>query len=186
MQFHAATHPMRPVIDQVLDELSALLLSRRLKLRVIHEDGCDQACFDPEKIAQVVQNLVANASRFAPENTVIDISYGANAEAGMEVSVRDTGTGIPPDELELVFDQFVQSSKTKTGAGGSGLGLAICRQIVNAHGGRIWAGNNAGGGACFTFTLPLLPSAAESAVTVANPPQETNVGPDAAQLEMQI
>jgi signal transduction histidine kinase len=55
------------------------------------------------------------------------------------VSVSDEGVGIPADELEAVFDKFVQSSKTKTGSGGTGLGLSICRQIIQDHGGRIWA-----------------------------------------------
>jgi signal transduction histidine kinase len=69
------------------------------------------------------------------------------------VSVVDEGVGIPDDELNAVFDKFVQSSKTKTGSGGTGLGLAICREIVEAHGGKIWAENNATGGATFHFTL---------------------------------
>jgi signal transduction histidine kinase len=73
----------------------------------------------------------------------------------VRVSVLDQGPGIPPDELEAVFDKFVQSSKTKTGAGGTGLGLAICREIIAAHKGRIWAENRPGGGAVFSFEIPL-------------------------------
>ena len=71
------------------------------------------------------------------------------------VGVRDHGVGIPEAELETIFDQFVQSSRTKTGAGGTGLGLAICREIVTAHQGRIWAENRPEGGAALFFTLPL-------------------------------
>jgi K+-sensing histidine kinase KdpD len=70
------------------------------------------------------------------------------------VTVRDEGAGIPHDELEAIFDKFVQSSKTKSGGGGTGLGLSISRQIVRDQGGRIWAGNNAQGGAFITFVLP--------------------------------
>jgi signal transduction histidine kinase len=72
------------------------------------------------------------------------------------ISVRDEGPGIPADELELVFDKFVQSSKTKSGGGGTGLGLAISREIVTAHHGRIWAENNAGAGCIFYCELPLV------------------------------
>jgi signal transduction histidine kinase len=71
------------------------------------------------------------------------------------VSVADSGPGIPEAELEDVFGKFVQSSRTKTGAGGTGLGLAICRQIVMAHGGRISAANRSAGGAVFDVLIPM-------------------------------
>ena len=63
--------------------------------------------------------------------------------------------GIPESELELIFDKFAQSSKTRTGAGGTGLGLAICKEIVEQHGGKIWAESKANGETIFTFRLPL-------------------------------
>ena len=69
-------------------------------------------------------------------------------------SVIDQGIGIPENELDSIFDKFVQSSKTKTGAGGTGLGLAICKEIIDAHKGEIWAENNAEGGSIFSFMLP--------------------------------
>jgi two-component system, sensor histidine kinase ChiS len=68
--------------------------------------------------------------------------------------VQDEGLGIPDSELESVFDKFVQSSKTKTGAGGTGLGLSICKEIIEDHRGQIWAENNKEGGATFRFLLP--------------------------------
>ncbi len=81
------------------------------------------------------------------------------------ISVRDEGPGIPPDELELVFDKFMQSSKTKSGSGGTGLGLAICREIVAGHHGRIWAENNARQGCIFYCELPLAPAAEDDEST---------------------
>jgi signal transduction histidine kinase len=77
--------------------------------------------------------------------------------AAVQLSVVDEGVGIPAEELEAVFDKFVQSSKTKSGAGGTGLGLAICREIVHQHGGRQWAENNPEGGARFVMLLPVDP-----------------------------
>jgi len=68
--------------------------------------------------------------------------------------VKDEGLGIPADEQEFIFDKFIQSSKTKTGAGGTGLGLSICKEIVEDHDGKIWAENNPDGGATFSFMLP--------------------------------
>jgi signal transduction histidine kinase len=77
--------------------------------------------------------------------------------------VSDQGAGIAEAELEQVFDKFVQSSKTRSGAGGTGLGLSICRQILEHHGGRIWAGNNPAGGARIVFLLPRVAPAAAQA-----------------------
>ena len=71
--------------------------------------------------------------------------------------MSDEGLGIPEEELELIFDKFVQSSKTKSGAGGTGLGLAISREIVEQHGGFIAASHNAAGGAVFTFAIGSSP-----------------------------
>jgi len=70
------------------------------------------------------------------------------------ITVSDQWIGIPDPELALVFDEFTQSGKTKTGAGRTGLGLAISREIVTQHGGRIWAANNAAGGGDFMVLLP--------------------------------
>jgi signal transduction histidine kinase len=75
--------------------------------------------------------------------------------------VADEGPGIPESELQSVFDKFVQSSKTKTGAGGTGLGLAISREIIEAHGGTIWAENIEPQGAAFIFDIPLVTAGME-------------------------
>jgi signal transduction histidine kinase len=109
--------------------------------------------------------LLANAIKFTGKGggVSVEIDVGVlQVETGDYVSpvpatriaVIDEGIGIPPDELELVFDKFVQSSKTRSGAGGTGLGLAISREIVAQHGGRIWGENNVPRGARFTLLLP--------------------------------
>ncbi len=131
---------------------------------------------DAARIMQVVQNLVGNAIRFSPKGGVVTISLseadlaagrrrGDKAKvAGLALVIADSGPGIPENELEAIFEKFVQSSKTKTGAGGTGLGLAIAREIVYLHQGDISARNRADGGAEFTFLLPRqqpkLPEAA--------------------------
>ncbi len=74
----------------------------------------------------------------------------------LRLTVQDQGPGIPPDELEAIFDKFIQASSTKTGAGGTGLGLAISREIIDAHGGRIWAANASEVGTIFTIEIPAL------------------------------
>ncbi|MCZ6875917.1 MAG: ATP-binding protein, partial [bacterium] len=93
------------------------------------------------------------AIKVSPKDGTIDVSMHQE-EQSVVVTIRDQGPGIPEDELETIFDKFIQSSKTKTGAGGTGLGLSICHGIILAHQGRVWAENRPEGGAVFFFELP--------------------------------
>lgn len=117
---------------------------------------------DPERLAQVVRNLLSNAGKFAPPGSAVSVHLRPErmALAGEEVAalslvVEDRGAGIPADELESIFDKFVQSTTTNSGAGGSGLGLSLCREIIRLHCGMIYARNRPDGGACFTVQLPV-------------------------------
>jgi signal transduction histidine kinase len=102
--------------------------------------------------------------KFTPSGNSIFLRYSrtslpaaksARSIPALAFSVIDQGIGIPEEELSSVFDKFVQSSKTKTGAGGTGLGLAICREIIGRHEGAIEARNNEYGGATFEFKIPV-------------------------------
>lgn len=103
-------------------------------------------------IGQVFANLLENAIKYTPPATPIDITAEVNG-GGVTVAVADRGPGLPPGDEDHVFDKFYRASPQT--ARGIGLGLTICRGIVEAHGGRIWAENRAGGGAVFRFTLPF-------------------------------
>jgi signal transduction histidine kinase len=142
------------LVKSVTNELDTLLSERNLSIRheVSRFDG--EVTLDAERIKQVLRNLLNNAIKFSPEGGTIDVAI-YRVDSSVRVSVFDQGPGIPQDELEAVFDKFIQSSKTKTGAGGTGLGLAICLEIVAAHKGRIWAENGPEGGAVFSFEIPL-------------------------------
>jgi len=109
---------------------------------------------DADKIKQVVLNLLSNAIKFSPEGGTIDVISFKKADS-IVISVRDQGAGVPVNELENIFDKFVQSSKNKTSTNGTGLGLPICREIIAAHKGRIWAENNPDIGANLSFEIPL-------------------------------
>jgi signal transduction histidine kinase len=142
------------LIDSMVDECRSLVSERNLTVRCEHPEANEKIVLDADKIKQVLRNLLSNAIKFSPEGGTIDITTFNKADS-IVVSVRDQGTGIPQNDLRKVFDKFVQSSKTKSGAGGTGLGLAICQEIIDAHKGRIWAENNPDVGANFLFEIPL-------------------------------
>ena len=109
---------------------------------------------DPERLSQVFRNLVANAMRHTDATGRITVSSAAR-DGRVEFSVADTGPGIPPAQLERIFDRFYRTDEARDrDHGGSGLGLPIARAIVEAHGGRIWAESPPGGGAVVRFELP--------------------------------
>ena len=125
----------------------------RIELRLC---GRIEIGMDSKRIAQVLRNLLANAVRLSPRDATVDIEVRVDAPARrVAIEVSDRGPGIPPHELEAIFDRFVQGSKTKDGAGGTGLGLSIARSIVEMHGGTLVARNREGGGATFACALPL-------------------------------
>jgi PAS domain S-box-containing protein len=152
--FHLERTDLRPLLREVLRELDPLLARRGLRIAADISAGALVAKVDPLRIQQVMRNVLANAIKFSPEGGTIEVRADARAEGTLEFAVRDHGPGIPPNELESIFEAFVQSSRTKDGSGGTGLGLAICRTIVQAHGGRIHAEPAEGGGSRFVVTLP--------------------------------
>ena len=140
--------------SSVIDEFRSLVSEQDLTINYAHANPSCSIEVDPTKIMQVLRNLLSNAVKYSSAGSAIDVEL-KNGEHCIQVSVKDYGVGIPNQELETVFDKFIQSSKTKTGAGGTGLGLSISREIIAAHRGRIWAENNPKGGAIFRFELPL-------------------------------
>ncbi|HCE92796.1 MAG: hypothetical protein A2Z90_10105 [Burkholderiales bacterium GWA2_64_37] len=144
---------VRDLIEEVAAEMELLLDRKRLGLGLRLGRMPLIAKVDPSRFQQVVRNVLSNAIKFSPEDSLIDITAGVSDDHNIHIQVRDQGPGIPPAELETVFQAFVQSSKTRDGSGGTGLGLAICRKIVEAHGGRIHATNGPDGGTIFHITL---------------------------------
>lgn len=145
---------MAVVIRDVVDEVRDLAGKRQLQFTLPDTDQTLPVSVDDFRIRQVIRNVLANAIRFAPEGSLIDIDWHREPQGGLDITVSDSGPGIPPDELEVIFEPFVQSSRTRDGSGGTGLGLSICRKIMSAHGGNIEAGNGPAGGAVMHIRLP--------------------------------
>jgi signal transduction histidine kinase len=166
MEFKMAQGFLNDTVDRSVMELDSLLKSKEIQVVLEGENIAKSNAFygDHQHLIQVFVNLLSNAIKFSPIKSAIKINF-ENSEILVKdqekspailCSIMDQGMGIPEGELESVFDKFVQSSKTKTGAGGTGLGLSICREIVGAHNGKIWASNQKdGGGAAFHVLLPL-------------------------------
>ncbi len=111
---------------------------------------------DRECVRVVLDNLVSNAVKFNRPGGRVRVSVAAN-EREVELCVADSGVGIPPDRLNLIFDRFYQvEDPMRRRFGGMGLGLSIVRDLVSLHGGRVWAESTPGEGSVFVFTLPVV------------------------------
>lgn len=149
-------HPVNAtqVVRKVCDELSPLIHGRGLRVKYVFARDTMMTRADPLRLQQVLINVMANAIKFSPEGGIITLMVELHQD-GVRLSVADQGCGIPPSEVEQIFEPFVQSTETKDGSGGTGLGLAICRKIIHGMGGRIHASNQPSGGAVFHIDLPF-------------------------------
>jgi signal transduction histidine kinase len=112
--------------------------------------------FDPDRIEQVLLNLMYNAARYTPHGEVVLYAKHAPQAGYVIIGVRDTGEGVSPEVADKIFERFIQASENSDKRRqGSGLGLAICRSLVEMHGGKIWVESVAGQGADFKFILPV-------------------------------
>jgi two-component system phosphate regulon sensor histidine kinase PhoR len=146
------------VVRGVIERLR--LFAERQGVRVVAKLPADLSHVrgDDERLGQLFLNLLHNAVKFSPPGGTVRVS-GTRDGDNVLVSIRDEGPGIPPGDLERVFERFYKVDKARVrGRGGTGLGLAIARHIAETHGGRIWAKNNGGMGAVFTVALPVAPT----------------------------
>jgi signal transduction histidine kinase len=147
--FHLPT-----ALDSALTLVRERAGRRSIALHLSVDQRLGQIQGDERKVRQVVLNLLSNAIKFTPEGGRIEVA--AMPKNGfVEVSVRDTGVGIAPNDQEAVFEEFRQVGTADKKVEGTGLGLTLCRKFVELHGGTIWVKSELGKGSTFTFTIPV-------------------------------
>jgi two-component system, NtrC family, sensor histidine kinase GlrK len=155
MTFNFEPKEITPLIKKVVDEMGPLIKAKEIALETTIIETLPSIKMDSERILQVLRNLIGNALKFTPLGGRVTVS-ALSRDGGVEISVADTGPGIPAESLTSIFEKFKQlTTKDSRQIKGTGLGLAIARQIVTSHGGKIWAESEPGKGSTFVFVLPI-------------------------------
>jgi len=145
------------IVTTVTKRLAPQAESKRISFDLDLASDLPRVLADEDRAVQVLTNLTANALQYTPEAGRVTIA-AQRMNNEVQISVRDTGVGIPSEHLPHIFDRFYRADKSRSrrSGGGSGIGLTIARALVEAHGGRLWAESaGEGAGSTFTFTLPI-------------------------------
>jgi len=144
---------VEPLISECVESVSSLAKTKKLDLSAAVSEEVGRVFADGPKLKQILLNLLGNAIKFTESGNVRVTAERQGAE--LRISVRDTGIGVPAEDVDRIFESFQQGKSGISGKyQGTGLGLAICRQLVEMHGGRIWVKSTPGQGSTFTFTIP--------------------------------
>lgn len=145
---------LNPLCEQITTQLQDRFKRKAIQLQVELPLDLPKVYGDKELIRQVIVNLLDNACKYSPEGSVVRLMGLHRTLQQVQVSVIDTGPGIPEAEQEKIFEGHFRLKRDATQEG-YGLGLAVCRQIIQAHHGRIWVDSIPGQGSAFHFTLPV-------------------------------
>jgi two-component system sensor histidine kinase GlrK len=137
------------LIDQAASEIEPFVEAKRITLTKQIEEDLPLLKMDGDRILQTLRNLLGNAAKFTQDAGRIEV-VARTIDHGVEVTVEDTGPGIPPERLSTVFEKFSSSDPKR----GTGLGLAIVRHVIDVHGGKVWVENKQEQGSRFVFVLP--------------------------------
>jgi len=144
------------VIEEPLLVFKNWAETKSIRIEKKVQQGLPEINIDANRIIQVINNLMGNAIKFTPDNGTITVEALLCQDKEIEISVKDTGIGIPKEELPKLFNKFFQvSANLRTDIRGTGIGLTIAKEIVDLHGGKIWVESEVGKGTRFIFTLPL-------------------------------
>jgi len=154
------------IIETTIQTVEPMARQKGLTIRAIVDETLQPVEADETRLIQILNNLLSNAIKFTSEGGITVTAYPYTADGQwVAVSVSDTGIGIAPEHIPLIFEEFRQIDQSATREfGGTGLGLAIAHRLVALHGGRIWVDSEPGVGSTFTFTLPAQARAAAPAL----------------------
>jgi two-component system sensor histidine kinase GlrK len=163
MEYVRLPSDLPALLNRSLQTVQLTAQRKGIRLEVICPAPLPLLVLDEGRMQQVLDNLLNNAMKFTPDGGIVRVAASLKEKKGqaggdrwVEVRVSDTGTGIPPDEIERIFHKFYQSPHHQSlHERGTGLGLAIARHIVEAHGGRIWVESQLGKGSAFIILLPV-------------------------------
>jgi two-component system phosphate regulon sensor histidine kinase PhoR len=141
------------LLEAPVERLRPQAKRKGLTLKVELPETLPTVAADAERVQRVLTNLIHNAIKFTSESGEIVVSAQRDKNQ-VQITVKDTGIGIEPEEQARIFERFYKTDRARSG-GGTGLGLAIAKHIVQAHGGQIWVRSQVGHGSAFTFTLPI-------------------------------
>jgi signal transduction histidine kinase len=162
LQLQCTARDVETVIEGAVMPVALKAEEANISIDVAASSNLPKIFVDPNKMAWAIGNLLSNAIRYSPHGASVIVSASV-IENEIWISVTDKGKGIAESDLARIFDKFVQVEEGAMGGGsGSGLGLSIAREIVQAHGGRIWATSKPGAGSTFTIALPHHPRAPTS------------------------
>ena len=156
LKLERVTTNIAELITHAVEPFHTQAQSSAVELHLELASNLPQIGVDVDRITQVIRNLLSNALRHTPAGGQVTVTCKSDKPYELLITVSDTGEGISPDDLPYVFERFYRSDKSRSRAsGGSGIGLAIVKQLVEAHGGKVWLESHLGQGSTFGFTLPM-------------------------------
>ena len=160
--------PLETVITKVVDDLHPFAHERRARIVTSLPSDLPSVSADPDKLRQILLNLLHNAVKFSPLDAIVDLTAMKISTDEVLVSVRDVGPGIAPEYVDKIFQPFYRAPTVHKTTKGAGLGLAIAKSLIESHHGRLWVETEPNRGSCFSFTLrSSTPSRLASAETPA-------------------
>jgi signal transduction histidine kinase/HAMP domain-containing protein len=139
----------------VIDSLRPLADDKTITIEIVHAEGLPAVQGDPDKLEQILWNLIGNAIKFTPPGGRIAVDFQTTPEGFVQTSVADTGCGIDPGHVEKLFQEFSKVPSANPTAQGAQLGLFITKNLVTLHRGTIWVESTPGAGTCIYFTVPV-------------------------------